>query len=111
VLPAYCPDPFHFIEIITSVIAFLKKVCSIIIAKRKRFLTKKEKCINISGEVKSLTEELKNRGGGGDEIKKIDRLISLGKEGFPRKKVLKLFSLSGAFHRRMNDVKDYLFEN
>jgi len=34
VLPAHCPDPFHFIEVITSTIVLLKKVCSIIIAKR-----------------------------------------------------------------------------
>jgi len=39
------------------------------------------------------TEELKNRVGGGDEIKKINRPISLGKEGFPRKKVLKNYFL------------------
>jgi len=37
--------------------------------------------------------------------KKINRPISLGKEGFPREKVLKkLFSLLRAFHRKMNDV-------
>jgi len=40
VLPAHCPDPFHFIEVITSTIVLLKKVCSIIVAKRRRDLTK-----------------------------------------------------------------------
>jgi len=40
-----------------------------------------------------LTEELKNRAGGGDEIKKINRPISLGKEDFSRKKVLKNYFL------------------
>jgi len=51
--------------------------------------------LTLSYEVRSLakTEELKNRVGGGDEIKKINRPISLGKEGFPRKKVLKNYFL------------------
>jgi len=40
-----------------------------------------------------LTEELKNRAGRRWEIKKINRPISLGKEGFPRKKVLKDYFL------------------
>jgi len=39
VLPAHCPDPFHFIEVITSVIVLLKKVCSIIAVKRIQNLT------------------------------------------------------------------------
>jgi len=56
-------------------------------------LLTKKKCINISSKVRSLTEELKNRAGGGDKIKKINRPISLGKEGFPRKKVLKNYFL------------------
>ena len=38
-LAAHCPDPFHFIEVITPTIVLLKKVCSIIIAKRKVDLT------------------------------------------------------------------------
>jgi len=50
--------------------------------------------LTISNEVRSLLrEELKNRAGGGDKIKKINRPISLGKEGFPRKKVLKNYFL------------------
>jgi len=52
----------------------------------------KKKCIKISSEVRSLTEKLKNRAGGGEKLK-INRPISLGKEGFPRKKVLKNYFL------------------
>jgi len=50
-----------------------------------------------------LTEELKT---GPEEVrgKKINRPISLGKEGFLRKSVEKLFSLLRAFHKRMNYV-------
>jgi len=56
-------------------------VFSIIVAKFCGHLTKK--CINISNEVRSLTEELKT---GPEEVikKKINRPISLGKEDFPR---------------------------
>ena len=46
---------------------------------------KEAKVYELSSEVRSLTEELKNRAGGGDEIKKINRPISLGKEGFPQR--------------------------
>jgi len=50
--------------------------------------------LTISNEVRSLLrEELKNRAGGGDEIKKMNRPISLGKEDFPGKKVLKDYFL------------------
>ncbi len=44
-------------------------------------------------DIYKKVREAKNKAGGGDEIKKINRPISLGKEGFPRKKVLKNYFL------------------
>ncbi len=58
------------------------------------WLTKKNNALIISNEVRSLLrKELRIGPGGGDEIKKINRPISLGKEGFPGKKMFKDYSL------------------
>jgi hypothetical protein len=54
------------------------------------FIERNLKGLSPYKEARSLIEEeLKNRVGGGDEIKKINRPISLGKEGFPKREVLK----------------------
>jgi len=63
-----------------------------------------KKCINISNEVRSLTEELKT---GPEEVKgkKINRPISLGKRKFSKERsVEKLLSLFRSFQGRMNHV-------
>jgi len=40
VLPACCPDLFHLLEVVTPVTVLPKKVCTIIVAKRIKDLTK-----------------------------------------------------------------------
>ena len=56
--PAYCPNLFYSIEVITSAIILLEKVCTIIIAKRKYNLTNTEFYLNLF--VEDRRESLNN---------------------------------------------------
>lgn len=73
-----------------------------------RLFDKKINVVTIGNEVRSLAkkEELKIGSGGGE---KVNGLLAGIKKSFPKRKVLKNYFLFwGAFHRKLNNVKEKL---